>query len=71
MEGSGKNLMKMIAIVLLTVGMFVGQITASSVCFYPCYNECMEPNPESEDLSLTCIDKCAVLSCLSPTKLAN
>ncbi|MCL7048975.1 hypothetical protein MKW94_016263 [Papaver nudicaule] len=62
MEGGGKNLMKMIAIVLLTVGMYVGQITTTSgpeadfgVCFNPCNNECMKPNPESVDLSWTCI----------------
>ncbi|KAI3915264.1 hypothetical protein MKX01_035523 [Papaver californicum] len=63
MEGSGKSFMKVISIVLLIVGMFLGQISAYresdfEACFETCYNECVKPNPGDLNFRKTCIDKC-------------
>ncbi|MCL7050384.1 hypothetical protein MKW94_030362 [Papaver nudicaule] len=73
MEGGGRSLMRMIAMVLFVVGMFIGKISASSgpvldfaVCFNPCYNDCMSPNPKSTYLSRTCTSKCVPLCAKKP-----
>ncbi|MCL7037298.1 hypothetical protein MKW94_023933 [Papaver nudicaule] len=69
MEKSGKCLMRMITVVLLIVGMFVVQISASASpndqsigqlldCIKPCLVECIKPDPDSQQLTNICVRKC-------------
>ncbi|KAI3834637.1 hypothetical protein MKX03_005977 [Papaver bracteatum] len=62
MEGSCKSHLRMIAIVLLILGMFLGQISAYresdfQACFEPCFLPCVQPNPGDIYLSKKCMDK--------------
>ncbi|RZC81861.1 hypothetical protein C5167_044431 [Papaver somniferum] len=63
MEGSCKSHLSMIAVVLLILGMCLGQISASresdfQACFEPCYLPCVQPKPGDIYLSKKCMDKC-------------
>ncbi|RZC77476.1 hypothetical protein C5167_001694 [Papaver somniferum] len=63
MEGGGKkSFIRMIRIVLLIVGMFLGQISASRkseiTCFGKCFGDCMFPDPGDGHLAIKCDDKC-------------